>query len=105
MNNLQAKASELVERFIEQAIDAGLTWDEAVAVFGLAAKASAQAAAAAGEDTEPDCVAHARRRLEEAFGLEIHVLVADTAAASLESATGESALLATSRRRHMHKHH
>lgn len=44
MSNLRAKASALVERFVEEAIASGLRWDEAVVVFGLAAKASAVSA-------------------------------------------------------------
>jgi hypothetical protein len=105
MSTLRAKAGELVERFIEEAISSGLTWDEAVAVFGLAAKASAQAAAAAGEGAEADCLAHARKRFEEAFAQQIHVVVADTSAVSPDAEAGDNALLATARRRAVHKHH
>lgn len=78
MGSLQAKAAELVERFSEQAISSGLTWDEAVVVFGLAAKALARAAAAAGDGTEVDCAEHARKRFDEAFAQEVHVIVTDS---------------------------
>ena len=105
MGTLQAIAGELVERFIEEATASGLTWDEAVAVFGLAARASAQAATAAGDGTEADCVAHARKRFEEAFAQQVRVVVADTSMASLDAAGGDNALLATAHRRPVHKHH
>lgn len=105
MGMLRAKAGELVERFIEEAISSGLTWDEAVAVFGLAAKASAQAAAAAGEGTEVECVAHARERFQEAFAQDVQVVVADSSCAALDENTGDNALLATARRRQAHKYH
>jgi hypothetical protein len=105
MGTLRTKASELVERFIEEAITTGLTWDEAVAVFGLAAKASAQAAAAAGEGTETECLAHARQRFEEVFAQQVHVVVADASVSSLDAAAGDNALLTTANRRPVHKHH
>ncbi|MEX3917941.1 hypothetical protein AB4Y43_17115 [Paraburkholderia sp. BR10872] len=104
MSALRAKAGELVERFIDEAISSGLTWDEAVAVFGLAAKASAQAAAAAGEGPEADCVAHARKRFEEAFAQPLHVVVAATPATSVDAAASDNALLATAHRRQVVKH-
>jgi hypothetical protein len=97
MSTLRAKAAELVERFIEEAILAGLTWDEAVAVFGLAAKASAQAAAAAGDGAEEDCIEHARKRFEEAFAQDMRVVVVGGAAGSLDAVGGDNALLATVR--------
>ncbi len=74
-------------------------------MFGLAAKASAQAAAAAGEGTEADCVAHARKRFEEAFAQQIHVVVAETLVTSFDTAADENDLLATAHRRQIHKHH
>ncbi|WP_146758030.1 hypothetical protein [Paraburkholderia unamae] len=101
---LKAKAGELVERFIEEAISAGLTWDEVVAVFGLASKALAQAAVAAGEGAEADCVAHARKRLEEAFAQDVRVVMADGPEAEFEAESGDNALLATAHRRHAYKH-
>jgi hypothetical protein len=105
MGTLRAKAEELVERIIEEAISSGLTWDEAVAVFGLAAKASAQAAAAAGEGTQADCVAYARKRFEEAFAQEMRVVVDDRSAAAPDPTVGDDALLASIRRRQGLKPH
>lgn len=105
MSTLRAKSGEGAERFIDQAISAGLTRDEAVAVFGITAKASVQAAMAAGEGVEADCVAHARKRLEDTFGEQVHILVASAAAASTGSAPGDDPLLATFRRRPARRHH
>ncbi|MEM5406205.1 hypothetical protein [Paraburkholderia unamae] len=105
MSSLRAKASELVERFVGEAIASGLTWDEAVVVFGLAAKASAISAAEAGDGDLAECVAHAHARFQEAFAQEIHVVVADSAMALPDAASGDNALLATARRRQTQKHH
>lgn len=105
MSTLRAKAGELVERFVEEAISSGLTWEEAVVVFGLAAKASAQAAAAAGDGTAAECVTLARKRFEEAFSQQVHVIVADNSMVSLDVAGDDNALLATAQRRQAHKHH
>lgn len=105
MSSLREKASELVERFVMEAIESGLTWDEAVAVFGLAAKASAVSAAEAGDGTLDDCVAHAHARLQEAFAQEVHVAVVAPAMESLDAANVENALLATARRRQTNKLH
>lgn len=105
MSNLRAKAAGLVERFVGEAISAGLTWDEAVAVFGLAAKASVQAAAAAGEGSEGDCLTHARNLLEEALAQDVRVVVAHDPTALHDAAVGDNALLATARRRQAIKHH
>jgi hypothetical protein len=104
MTILRAKAGELVERFIDEAIAAGLTWDEVVVVFGLASKALAQAAVAAGEGAEVDCIAHARKRLEEAFAQDVRVVTADSADKRFEVQGGENALLSIARRRYTVKH-
>lgn len=103
MGNMRAKASELIERFVDDAISSGLTWDETVAVFGLAAKSLAYAAAAAGEAAVEDCIAHARKRLDEAFAQDVKVIVAEPAAPGAEAR--DNALLATARRRQTTKPH
>lgn len=104
MSTLRAKAGELVERFVAQAIASGLTWDEAVVVFGLPAKASAITAAEAGDGTTAECVAHARARFEDAFAQQIHVVVADPSMVSPDAASGDNELLAIAHRRQLHKH-
>ncbi|WP_257828157.1 type IV secretory system conjugative DNA transfer family protein [Burkholderia glumae] len=67
MSEAKAKIELFVARLVQQAMNSGLTWDEAVAAFGLAAKATAAVAAQAGDGTAENCLGHARKRLEESF--------------------------------------
>ncbi|CAG9268114.1 hypothetical protein [Paraburkholderia unamae] len=90
MDTLRAKFGEGAERFIDQAISAGLPRDEAVAVLGIAERASVQAGMAAGEGVEADCVALARKRLEAMFGKQVHALVASAAAANDKNRASKS---------------
>jgi hypothetical protein len=54
----------LAAHVVEHALASGLTWDEAIIAFGIAAKAIAAQAAVQGSGTLDDCVAHARSRLD-----------------------------------------
>lgn len=66
-----AIAGELAQRMIEL----GLSWSDAIGVFGLAAKAIAQAAVAA-DDGEPEkFVVKGRRQLLDAFDREVRVVI------------------------------
>lgn len=79
--------------------------DKAVTAFGLAAKATVQAAASADGRPVEDFVATARQRLSEAFELDVRVIV--TTRQSDEAGDGVDAnpLLATALRRHGSKLH
>lgn len=57
----------MLKQSIEAARRLGVSWDEAVEAFGLAAKALAVAAAKADAGTEVACVELARMNLEAGF--------------------------------------
>jgi hypothetical protein len=105
MSNLQVKASNLIEQFMYEATSSGLAWDEAVAVFGLAAKAAACAAATHGDESEAECLAHARTVFEEAFSQDVRVSVSNPDLESGYVEDAENALLAIARCRSSLKHH
>jgi hypothetical protein len=96
------KIGSVAGRLVQQIIELGLTWEEAVAAFGLAARATAQAAASAGAGAQPgeDCVAIARQQLIEAFEFNVRVIVTTEHPESAEEEADDNPLLATARRRH-----
>lgn len=102
MSELRNKVAELVERYVEDVLGEGLTWDEAVTVFGLAIKASAQAAANAGDGTLAECLEHARDTFESAFATEVQVVVAGEAATDSDC---DEMLLSTAHLRHHRTRH
>ncbi|SEI14582.1 hypothetical protein [Paraburkholderia hospita] len=75
MSELNSKIGFVAGMLVRQAMNSGLAWDEAVAAFGLAAKAAAQAAASAGDGSAAECVDQARMRFEEAFAQDVRVVV------------------------------
>lgn len=81
MNDEQrTRIGTVAGKLVQEIMTTGLTWDEAVAVFGLAAKATAQAAARMGAGTPVQCVTLARVRFEDAFAQDVRVVVAVTGA-------------------------
>ncbi|HTR07210.1 MAG TPA: hypothetical protein VMJ11_11250, partial [Paraburkholderia sp.] len=74
-NELMTKLGLVAGKLAQQVMELGLTWDEAVGAFGLAAKASAEAAASAGD--REDCVEFARRKLEEAFAQDVRAIISE----------------------------
>ncbi|MCA7889089.1 hypothetical protein LGM58_38570 [Burkholderia contaminans] len=76
MSDVKQRMGLFVNQLVQQAGSSGLSWDEAVAAFGLAAKATAVAAASAGDGSVESCEAHARKRFEEAFARPISVITA-----------------------------
>jgi hypothetical protein len=76
MDNMKEKTIFFVGKLMQDARASGLTWDEAVAAFGVAAQATAVAASTAGDGTQEECIAHARKRLEEGFGQHVQVFFA-----------------------------
>lgn len=92
MSNMEAKIGLFVNRLVREAMMAsGLTWDEAVASFGLAAKATAVAAAKSGDGSTEDCIAQALKRFEEGFAQPVRVIVAGTDMESLRAAYNDGA--------------
>ena len=102
---LRKKIGTLAGKLVQEVMEAGLTWDEAVAVFGLAAKATAQTAARMGAGTPAHCVTMARVRLEDAFGQDVRVVVTESGAQERHVDPAGNALLATAHRRHAAKIH
>jgi hypothetical protein len=104
-DELWTKIGLVAGKLVQQAIENGLNWDEAVAAFGLAAKASAQAAASAADGSDEDCVEFARRRLEEAFNQDVRVTVTEAGSTEHRAEVEDNPLLATARRRQTARFH
>ncbi|QBR04147.1 hypothetical protein [Paraburkholderia pallida] len=102
-DELTTKIGLVAGKLVQQVMECGLTWDEAVAAFGLAAKASAEAAASAGNGE--DCIELARRRLEEAFAQEVRVTISEAGSETTSAEVEDNPLLATAHRRHAAKLH
>ena len=100
---LATKIALVAGKLVQQVMESGLTWDEAVAAFGLAAKASAEAAASAGHGD--DCVELARQRLEEAFAQHVRVIISEAGPKANRAEVEDNPLLATARRRHTTRLH
>lgn len=100
----------VVGQLVRQMTEIGLSWDEAVCVFGLAAKTAAQVAASAGGLDADECITLARERFVEAFAQDVRVVVnavateADTAPAA-STRTEDNPLLDTAKRRQSGKLH
>ena len=102
-NELSAKVGVIAGNLVQEVMASGLMWDDAVAAFGPAAKAAAQAVASAGHAPAAECVALARRRFEEAFAQDVNVVVVDGDAPKRDAE--DNPLLATARRRQSSKLH
>lgn len=81
-------------------MELGLTWDEAVTAFGLAAKAAAKAAASTSDNGSEDRVAIAKQKLEEAFATKVRVVVTIADSEQISEELQDNPLLATAHRRH-----
>ena len=64
----------LTAHVVEQALASGLSWDEAVLAFGIAAKAIAARAADQGSGSIEQCAALAERRLKSGMEQSADVL-------------------------------
>ena len=104
-DELRAQIGVVAGKLVQEAMTTGLTWEEIVAAFGLAAKATAQAAASAGDAPASECVARARSCFEDAFAQDVHVVIADGGAPKRDAEAVENPLLATARRRQASKLH
>ena len=104
-NESQEKIGSAAGTFVQQAMDLGLTWDEAVTAFGLAAKAAANAAASTSGNASEDCVAMAHQRLEEVFAAEVRVVVTIASSERNSEDSQDNPLLATAHRRNSGRLH
>ncbi|WP_321817797.1 MULTISPECIES: hypothetical protein [unclassified Paraburkholderia] len=104
-NETGERIGAVAGKLVQEIIELGLTWEEAVAAFGLAARATAQAAASAGADAGEDCVSIARQQLMEAFEFDVRVIVTTNQFDDAEEEGGDNPLLATALRRHGSKLH
>jgi hypothetical protein len=68
------KLGALTAHVVEQALASGLTWDEAIVAFGIAAKAMAARAADGGVGSMEQCAALAERRLKSGMDHSAEVL-------------------------------
>ncbi|WP_199031306.1 hypothetical protein [Ralstonia sp. ASV6] len=94
---MKENISTLVTQILQQTMGSGLTWDEAVTAFGLAAKAATAAAAEANHGSAEACEALARARFEEAFAQKVNVVMARSDLTRLKEACSDvdvTALLA-----------
>jgi hypothetical protein len=66
MSKFRENAADYVGRFMREAATAGLTWDEAVAVFGVAVAAGSFAEATQTEDSNDKYLIAAKIVFEEA---------------------------------------
>lgn len=73
---------QLAATVIQSGMASGLTWDETIAAFGVAAKVLADAAAKDGDGSLADCHAHARGRFAEGFAQDVVVSFADVVSAT-----------------------
>ncbi|HKR39386.1 MAG TPA: hypothetical protein VJU59_06805 [Paraburkholderia sp.] len=102
-DEIMTKIGLVAGKLVQQVMEFDLTWDEAVAPFGLAAKASAKAAASAGDGE--DCVEFARWQLEEAFAQDVRVIISEVRSKASSAEVEDNPLLATARRRQAAKLH
>jgi hypothetical protein len=63
-NALADKLGALAAHVVEQALASGLSWDQAIVAFGVAAQAIAAKAADQGSGTPAQCAARAEQRLK-----------------------------------------
>jgi hypothetical protein len=68
------KLGALTAHVVEAALASGLSWDEAIVAFGIAAKAIAARAADGGAGTVDGCAALAERRLKSGMDQSAGVL-------------------------------
>ncbi|WP_234775548.1 hypothetical protein [Paraburkholderia tropica] len=97
-------AGAIAGKLAQQMIELGLTWSEAVALLGLAAKTIVLAAAAASGEDPHRFVEKGRRQLLGAFEREVRVVVKSRAPAGNDD-DPSNPLLATARRRANSKLH
>lgn len=76
------QVGQLAATVIQASMASGLTWDETIAAFGVAAKVLADAAAKDGDGEAADCHAHAQKRFAEGFAQNVSVSFAEAGSAA-----------------------
>ncbi|WP_322047325.1 hypothetical protein [Paraburkholderia sp. J67] len=99
------KIGSVAGKLVQTIMELGLTWNEAVAAFGLAARATAQTAASAQKSPGEDYVSIARQQLIEAFEVDVRVIVTTSPSDDVGEEADDNPLLATALRRHGSKLH
>ncbi|OJW46189.1 MAG: hypothetical protein BGO63_03725 [Candidatus Accumulibacter sp. 66-26] len=86
MNKLHQDIGALASKVLQSAMASGLSWDESVAAFGLAAKALADGAAKEGDGSSADCQAHAQKRFTEGFAQTVQLVFVSADLSQLKQA-------------------
>lgn len=74
MSKIQEKIGAFAAKAIQDSMSSGLSWDESIAAFGLAAKALADSAKQNGDGS--DCCVHALKRFNEGFSQPVRLIFA-----------------------------
>lgn len=80
--NKRQQIGGLAAQLVQSGVASGLTWDETVAAFGVAAKVLADGAAKEGDGSKADCHRYAQKRFAEGFAQNIEVFFAGAAPAA-----------------------
>lgn len=72
MSDKQHQIGVLAAQIVQASMVSGLSWDESIAAFGIAAKVMAEEAAKNGDGE--DCLAHARKRFDEGCAQPVQVV-------------------------------
>lgn len=89
MSDIKPNIGQFVDRLVRDAMESGLSVNEVVTAFGIAAKATAIAVAKLGDGNVEDCIELARKRFEEAFDHKVSVVLAQSDMTRLREAYGE----------------
>lgn len=73
-NALKTRIETLAADAIKLAMASGLTWDEAVAAFGVASKALATKASTQGDGNKEGCELHALKRFQQGLAQDVEIL-------------------------------
>lgn len=82
----QQQITALAAQLVQFAMASGLTWDETIGAFGLAAKALADGASREGDGPLYDCVAHAQKRFAEGIAQPVQLVFAASDLSQLRQA-------------------
>lgn len=84
MDEFHVKLAALATKVVAAGMLSGLSWDESVAAFAIASKALANGASKNGDGSMEECCVLAKKRIEQAFGLDVEIMYAGAALARLQ---------------------
>jgi hypothetical protein len=89
----QEKIFHFATNMAQAAMQSGLSWDEAVAAFGICAKMLASNASQRGDGTPASCTDHAQKRFQEGLGLDVqvHVVIATSDLTQVKESSSDTA--------------